>query len=211
MDAFRRVLGTLGLLAVMIALAGKTAEAKYLASQVTIDGPILHNPLVIDEEAEITQIIGGFFVVPGENVIAPAHPGHLFLLTVHTRDEDGRQFPVDRVVVSLDAAGRSAQLYRLGMVNGWSTGDGSWYEVAPEAVSLLLNTLKQGGVDFGPKGEILGLPSLPAAPTPSEPATVQWYFIGAVLAALVFLAGWWLGAGRRRKQMQEGFASERAS
>lgn len=211
MRTWKRILATPCLLGVMFLLAGTTAEAKYAASQVTIESPILHNPLVLDERTDINRFIEAFFAVSGEDRTAAPRPGHLLLLTVYTVDENDRQVPVDRVVVSLDSGERNAQLYRLGMVNGWATGDGSWYQVAPEAVTLLLNALRDGGVDFSPQGEIIGLPSLPPASTDSGLLGLQWSFIGAGLVALAFLAGGWFAAGRRRHGREWQTAGERAS
>lgn len=210
MNMRRRFLVAVLLLGLMAALGGKAAEAKYLASQVTVDGPILHNPVVVDGEAEINDLIGGFFVVPSENLVAQVRPGHLFLLTVYTQAEDGSQAPVDRVVVSLDASGQSAQLYRLGMVNGWATQDGHWYEADPTAVSLLTTTLRQGGVDFDPEGAILGLPPLSAAQGTSESPSPWWRLMGVLLAGFGFLAGWWADSIRHRRRAEEPSGGEPA-
>lgn len=202
MRLWKRLLGVVLLPCMMAAFGGRTAEAKYLASQVTIDGPILHNPVVIDEEAEINHFVGGFFVVPSEDLVASVRPGHLFLLTAYAQDDAGSQIPIDRVAVSLDAATQSAQLYRFGMVNGWATQDGHWYQVDPAAVSLLKEALREAGVNFDPQGAILGLPPLPAEPANAERPTPWWYVIGILLVGLGFLAGRWIGAGRRNTQTE---------
>jgi hypothetical protein len=197
MGVWKRVLAAFCLLVVMALIAGGKAEAKYLPSQVTIEGPILHEAIVVDDEAAIDKFIVGFFALPREDIVSSVQPGHLFMLTICREDESGRQIPVDRVIVSLDAAGGAAQLYRLGMVTGWATGDGHWYTVAPDAVATLLGALEQGGVSFDTGGGITGLPSFATVPNMAEPRSTSWYLVAVLMAGLGFGVGAWFGSRRR--------------
>ena len=200
----RRWIGAL--LATAVLAAGTAPALAKGASYVTIEGPGLSEPLVVDDP----DLVGNLAMAALESVEAVASPPlwieEAYLVT-RWQEEGGRSFPFDQVLYFPDPKGGKALVYYIGIYGGEGPYDQTWFYATGRGQETMTAVLEAGVASaavaspgLAPQSEVEGA-ALPAVVQPAPMETAGGVqpdgftpalagLIGIGLAAAGFAAGW---------------------
>lgn len=188
-----KVWASFAMVACLLVLASDTAEAKYVSETLTIDGPGMDSPGIIESRAAIDRVYAATLVGKQRARIArPAEPGPAYLLEFGfgVGDEDGARTETVGQVLYPFAQGGPAVLTPRGQGFDMSYGAvrfrPGWYAVPSEVLRILV---RRGLPRALPRSELARNASTRADSEASRPPRAG--IAAMIVGALVLFVGAW--------------------
>jgi len=171
----RRALGAMTMGAAILAGTAGPALAKGEVNHVTIQGPGLSQPWVVDD-ASLARHLGMAALEALDAAASP--PGWIdeaYLVTRATQS-DGRVFPLDQVLYVPHPLGGKALVYYVGFYNGEGPYDRHWFYATKEGQRTMETILRQARLEDGrarldEAGDSQASVDAAAAAEPATPST----------------------------------------